>query len=201
MRQLVAAEKLARQKFEFDEDLAERKFAYDRNLHDHKRRVELAESILADFYQIGDIIRSIRFPVASAREAAGRAQAANESDDIKHQRDAYFVPIVRLTTQSEFISGFMSKRYRSRAVLGQQIDQAFSLIDSVIDDVRVYATCLMNMTYRPRREEVDDPLRRKWEAYIWDPSANDDPLEPRVGQAIAIVEETCLRIMEGKQSQ
>ena len=55
---------LAQQKFNFDLKLAERRFEYDRDLHDHRRRVELAEVVLADFLQANDILKQIRFPGA-----------------------------------------------------------------------------------------------------------------------------------------
>ncbi|PZR93787.1 MAG: hypothetical protein DLM68_00525 [Hyphomicrobiales bacterium] len=44
---LAFDQKLAERKFEFDKELAGRRFKYDRDLHDHKRRVELAEEVLA----------------------------------------------------------------------------------------------------------------------------------------------------------
>ena len=45
---------------EADLKLADRKFQYERDLHDHKRRVELAEMVLSDFYQCIDVFREIR---------------------------------------------------------------------------------------------------------------------------------------------
>jgi hypothetical protein len=42
--------------------LAERKFTLDQQLSDHKRRVELAEAVLSDFYRIEEIYRVARGP-------------------------------------------------------------------------------------------------------------------------------------------
>jgi hypothetical protein len=55
---------------EADLKLADRKFQYDRDLHDHKRRVELAEAVLSDFYQCVDVFREIRGPAHTKGEAA-----------------------------------------------------------------------------------------------------------------------------------
>jgi hypothetical protein len=110
--------KLAQQKFEFDKDLAERKFKYDREFHDHKRRVELAETILSDFMQMSDVIQAVRSPLAFGGEAVGRTRNEGETEEEARQRDSYYVPIARLTRHSEFISGLMSKRYRAAPCLG-----------------------------------------------------------------------------------
>jgi hypothetical protein len=59
---LAFDERLAERKFEFDKELAERKFQYEREFHDHKRHVEFAETILAEFLQIADVIQAVRSP-------------------------------------------------------------------------------------------------------------------------------------------
>ena len=61
---LAFDQKLAERKFEFDKELAERRFKYDRDLHDHKRRIELAEEVLADFYEAREIILKACSPEA-----------------------------------------------------------------------------------------------------------------------------------------
>jgi len=60
--------------------MADRKFEYDRELHDHKRRVEMAETILADFYECADIVRAIRSSGSQRHEAAGRKRGEDESE-------------------------------------------------------------------------------------------------------------------------
>ncbi|MFA6205338.1 MAG: hypothetical protein WC689_03945 [Methylocystis sp.] len=193
---LQADQGLAERKFEFDKEIAERKFKYDRDLHDHKRRVELAEAILADFYQMDDVIRSIRSPAAFAGEAAERTRGENELEDEARQRDTYFVPIARLTKHSEFISALMSKRYRSRAVLGYTMDEAFRLIHEVISRIQVSATTLTNMINRGRVTRGNQALWDRCEADIWYGLADEDPLEPIVKRAISIAEEVCRPVLE-----
>ena len=146
--------KLAEQKFEFDKDLAERKFKYDREFHDHKRRVELAETILSDFMQMNDLIQAVRSPLAFGGEAVGRTRNEGETEEEARQRDSYYVPIARLTKHSEFISELMSKRYRSRAVLGDQIDRAFQEIREVIIRVQASSSSLMRMVGARRTNEA-----------------------------------------------
>src|SRR5271165_1022406 len=163
---LAFDERLAERKFQFDQELAERKFKYDRDLHDHKRRAELAETILADVYQIDDAIRAIRSPAGFQGEAASRVQNENETEEEASRRDTYFVPIARLSNHSEFISAFMSKRYRSRAVLGPQIDEAFNLVHEVIVRIRVSAMTITNMIGQGRQSGSNSALWHRCEAEI-----------------------------------
>ena len=79
--------KLAEQKFEFDKDLAERKFKYDREFHDHKRRVELAETVLSEFMQMNDVIQAVRSPLAFGGEAVGRTRNEGETEEEARQRE------------------------------------------------------------------------------------------------------------------
>jgi hypothetical protein len=65
---LAFDQKLAEPKFEFDKELAERRFKYDRDLHDHKRRIELAEEVLADFYEAREISKDSDFLLACKPE-------------------------------------------------------------------------------------------------------------------------------------
>ena len=59
--QRIAADKeLAERKRSDELQLAERKFDYERDLHAHKRRAELAEQVLMDFYRFADLIREVR---------------------------------------------------------------------------------------------------------------------------------------------
>jgi hypothetical protein len=88
----------------------------DHDLHDHKRRVELAEEVLADFHQFADIVRAIRLPGGPKGESAARVRTENETPKESSKLDAYFIPIARIKQHSDFFLGLRSKRYRSRVL-------------------------------------------------------------------------------------
>ncbi len=62
-----------------------------------KRKSELAEHVLADFYQARDIYEWARFPGSFPGEGAARPREEGESEDEGRRRDAYYVPVARLT--------------------------------------------------------------------------------------------------------
>jgi hypothetical protein len=138
---LLFDERLAEKKFRFDVDLAERSFRYDRELHDHKRRVEFAEEILAGFYKFKDVIAAARSPAAYGNEGASRPRDDNEQADLARNKDTYFVPLERLNKNSDFLSDFFSKRYRARAMFRNDIDRGFQLAIEVVSSVQFRLEC------------------------------------------------------------
>jgi hypothetical protein len=196
-RERFAFEKtLAEQKRSDELQLADRKFDYERDLHDHRRRVELAEEVLADFYQSADIVRAIRSVGGFGDESADRGRAENETPAEASKLDAYYVPISRIAQHSDFFSGLKSKRYRSRALLGQPIDEAFAALDDAVGKVQSNATMLIAMvklggTAFERQPDLVD----QYEATIWQRMPGDDPVEPLVKRAIEVAERVCRPIL------
>lgn len=199
-QRLAADEKLAERRFAYEKELAERKFKYDRDLHDHKRRVELAEAILAEFLQMGDVIRAIRSPAILPGEAVGRQRRENETEEEARNKDLYFVPLTRMSENREFLSGLMSKRYRSRALLGDNIDEAFEAVREAIIEIQVSASTLMDMVGMGQIDfEKDEKRWLQCKADIWGGAVGEDRVGPMVKRAIDIVDSVCRPILEKNQ--
>jgi len=191
---------LAERKQSAELQLADRKFQYDRDLHDHKRRVELAEEVLADFDRFADIIRAVRSPGGFKDESAGRPRTESETPAEASELDAYFVPIARIAQQSELFSNLKSKRYRSRALLGQSVDEAFTALDDAVWEVQSKAMMLSDMVRRGGAAFVHHPdVVERYESTIWQHMPGDDPVEPIVKRAIEVAETVCRPILERKQ--
>lgn len=196
---LQADRDLAERKLAFDQGLAERKFIYDRDLNDHKRRVELAETVLADFYQMSDVLQAIRNPGSFSNEAEGRVAQPGETEGQAQNRNTYYVPIARIRTNSDFISGMMSRRYRSRAILSAEIDAAYQKVHEVIVRVQVSAGTLIRMVdgYGEGRQR-NEALWERCEADIWMGYVEPDQLADRMAQAVTAAESVCQRIITGE---
>ena len=57
-----------------------------------RRRIELAEDTIADFYEARDIITAIRNPFSYGGEAEQREGRDEEKPEIQEYRDAYYIP-------------------------------------------------------------------------------------------------------------
>src|SRR5215208_1238747 len=85
-----------------------------------KRRVELAEEVLALFYQARDIVAEMRAPFSSGGEGQTRKPGPNESSRDKEALDSAFVLIERYVRHSEQFSRIQALRYRFMATFGKE---------------------------------------------------------------------------------
>ena len=161
-RRIAADQAIATSRFDFDKqlasrkaqadiDLAEQKVNLDRKLQDHNRRVEFAETILADFFHVVDIIQDARSSGAPPERGLERPRTKEETDEQARDIDLYYAPKARLAKHSDVISGLMSKRYRSRAILGTEVDQAFDEISRAIRGIQISSDALAHSVTQPER--------------------------------------------------
>jgi hypothetical protein len=185
-------------KLAFDKDMTERKLKFDLELHDQQRRVELAETILAEFGQITRIVSAIRSPTALANEGAERLRGKNETEEQSREKDAFFVPFARVAKHGGFIAKFESKRDRASSVLGEGIDEAFQAIFDVLIRVQVSSNRLVGMVGEgAEAREADESRWKSCKQEIWENSAEEDPLSMKVQRALKAVEDVCRPILGG----
>ena len=82
-----------------------------------RRKAEIAEEGLADFYRMADVFDWVRNP-GGHEGAIERAGRDDEDADLAARLDAYAVPVSRLQAHAEFIGAMHAKRYRFRAMFG-----------------------------------------------------------------------------------
>jgi hypothetical protein len=185
-------------KIAFDKDMAERKFKFDLELHDRQRRVELAETVLAEFRQITKIVSAIRSPMAFANEGAERPRGQKETKEQSHEKDTYFVPYARVAKHGGSIVRFESQRSRASAVLGEGIDEAFQAIFDVLIRVQVSSSRLVAMVGEgPELRGANEGLWKSCEQELWENLVEEDPLSIKVQRAMTAVEDVCRPILRG----
>jgi hypothetical protein len=190
-RKITADIDLAERKFKFDSDLAERRFIYDRRFNDHKRRVELAEEVLAGFLRVRDILREVRSPHGFGNEGEDRPKWENETDQQANSRRTYFVPISRLLKYSDFINNLMTKRYQMNAYFGSNAEAPFDIIWNILAQVQSAARMMMSSIALDGQRQGSDDLWEKWERAIWQGLEEPDPHVAEIERAIAAMEAIC----------
>ena len=159
-----------------------------------KKKIDLAEDVLAAFYDARDRIKFIRAVEGYAHEGEERKAPEGESNFQKRERDAAFVPLARYENHRQFFSELMAKRYRLRAQIGPRVDQPFNELQSVISKILTAARMLMRTA--GARTESSEPLRKEWLAAIYE--MDNDPISTRIDAAISDLEKVCQPILEGK---
>jgi hypothetical protein len=102
-----------------------------------KRRVELAEEVLALFYQARDVIEIIRSPVGYAGEGSRRKVEAAETPEQKQIRDDSYATRERYNQNRGVFCRIFTLRHRFMAQLGREADAPFVELKSILDGLFV----------------------------------------------------------------
>jgi hypothetical protein len=140
-QRLALDRELVDKRFEFDKELAERKLALDRSLSDWKRRTELAEQVLSDFYKASVIFQSARYP-AFAGEGRTRPQTEGQMED--PTEDAIFVPLERLNKEITFLSDLHARRFRFMALFGAEAAKPFDVLSVTYNQIQIATYALLH---------------------------------------------------------
>lgn len=169
-----------------------------------KRRMELAEEVLALFFQARDVIRGIRSPLGFSGEGATRKPGSGESPEEKEVLDGAYVAIERYNKHIELFGRIYALRYRFMAQIGIAESKPFDELKEVINDIILAARRLARYWRAEDRHFKSEEEReafcnrvREAEAIFWE-GEDPDPIQPRVDALMADIERTCRGILSSK---
>lgn len=154
-----------------------------------RRKAELAEEVLAQFYRAKDILTWARFP--------DRAHGERTSDTGKNAqlRLAASAPIERLTQESQLFSELQASRYRFMAYFGEEAAKPFADLGAIHAEIVTAAGELVR-TFDDNAEAADPSRRDAWETTIGWGGADLDALARRLNEAVAEIERTCRPLID-----
>lgn len=173
-----------------------------------RKEYELAEEVLALFYEAGDNIGAIRSPLAAVGEGQSRKANPKEKPKEKEAFDRAYIVSERYQKRQETFNRLYALRYRFVAIFGQDKAMPFDDLDNIANDILIAARMLgfywahLNQTHLPRSEEKINKLikdRQKYEAIIW-AGFDPDPIVPRVKSMIEKINDICEPILRRKKS-
>jgi len=176
-----------------------------RREHIGKRRIELAEEVLALFYQARDAIAAIRSPFGYQGEGKTRKPTQNERPEDKDGLDQAYVLIERYNSHSELFSRIRSLRYRVMAQLGLEAAKPFDSLNEIIHELIVSAYQMSQLNTRREQAshspETEEKYHREFmeiHNVYYGTGGADDPISPRINQAVSDIERTCRSIIESQ---
>lgn len=189
-RRTAAEIGLAERKVDADIALAGKKLAIDQTLARWKCQTELAEDVLADFYQARDIIDAARSPGSLGGEGHTRPKEPWETERDSSRLDAYFRTTERLSSNEEFFSRLMARRHRFAVLFGPEAATPFLDLQRIRVDI-VVAVRMLITTHRDLDQGPLQNTHQQWEAVIgWRPGP-EDTIPARVEGVIRAIEEIC----------
>jgi hypothetical protein len=161
-----------------------------------KRQIELAESVLAMFYEVEDVIREIRNPFSSTIEGKSRQRSEYEIEEESQLLDRAFIVFERYQKREKLFAELRSIKYRFMAVFGSQAGEPFKEMENVLQEIFISAR-ILGKHYWQRQGRVsmsEDEFQRhleemnKHEAVFWYMGENKDAISPRMRNVVQQVE-------------
>ena len=174
-----------------------------------EKKYELAEDVLASFYEAKDKISIIRMPISFEEETKNRERDSSESPDQAKTLDRAYATIKRYNDNLEFFSKLFARRYRFRIRFGQDKEKPFydlsKLIAEILTAIRMlgYLWNRQTQTHLRMKEGEAEKLIEdieKYEAIIWEYMKEPDPINERVEEIISEIENTCGKVLRLKRS-
>ena len=163
-----------------------------------KRKIELAEEVLALFYQAKDAIRAIRTPLGNVEEGATRKPQDGETPPQKQARDRAYVVYERFERRQEVFNRLHAKRYLFMARFGTEKAKPFDDLRGIVVEIQVSADRLADIWSLGQRSNETGKQRLQHESVIWSSPENDE-IAHRLDDVICEVEAICRPIIMGKE--
>jgi hypothetical protein len=166
-----------------------------------KRRAELAEEVLALFYEAYDAIIWSRYPHDLFADGANRGRKKDEDSVDKTRLDSYYAVVVRLQRKEELFAKLWAAQYRFIAHFGQDATRHFMEIriirEEIFEAVRWLLIHSQAHTHERGLKETKEKLR-----IIFMPEKGyklveqeSDPIEERLDRVLTEIEAVCSPII------
>ena len=96
-----------------------------------KRRIDLAEDVLALVYEIQDVLASVRSPLGHSEEGQKCPEMPDAIDKEKAMLNTAYIPIERCNSRKELFARLRSLRYRFMALNGKDTGEPFEELNSI----------------------------------------------------------------------
>lgn len=160
-----------------------------------KRKIELAEEVLAMFYEARDAIRFIRNPLGFEGEGKSRKVDSGETEEQKLAKDQAFVVYERYHKRNELFNKLHSLRYRFMVHYGAASEKPFYELNRITNKIILASNMLSVMWVDNRVQFRTDKQKtkhyedlKKYEAIIWSDWGDEDPINPRIDDIISEIE-------------
>lgn len=161
-----------------------------------KRQIELAEQLLAKFFEVKDAVAFIRNPFSSSDEGKSRKRGDHESPDESLLLDRGYIVVERYQHKELVFNEFNTLKYRCMAAFGPQTEEIFVSTNKAVNSVFISARLLAThywqrqgrvpMAHDEFQRHLDEMHRH--ESIFWDMDRKDDEIKKQLEEAQARLE-------------
>ena len=153
-----------------------------------KRQIELAEQVLAKFFEIKDAIAMIRSPFSNLDEGKTRKRGDYELPEVSQLLDRGYIVFERYSKKETVFADFMMLKYRFMASFGAEAEQVFADTNAVLNSIFVSAQMLSTHYWQRQGRVPMEPDEfaqhlaemRQHERVYWDHGSEDDEVRVKL---------------------
>jgi hypothetical protein len=161
-----------------------------------RRKAELAEEVLAQFYHARDILTWARFPVGPAPALLGApGPVAGETAEDASEKRRMYAPVERLAQESQIFSELQATRYRFMAYFGEESSRPFDELRALQSEVVIAADKLVRAQGKPETQDIRQSRGHLESAIGWGAAA-EDRIAHRLERAVREIEAVCRPLID-----
>jgi len=163
-----------------------------------KRRIDLAENVLALVYEIQDVLASVRSPLGHPEEGQTCPEMPDAIDKEKAMLNTAYIPIERFNSRKELFARLRSLRYRFMALNGKDTGQPFEELNSIRRSLaKPYYSMRLHLKELHRKIKTTDPKEYdQMLEYLWEDWNDKKDKEEYSGNGDDLVLKQCKAVIE-----
>jgi hypothetical protein len=175
-----------------------------RREHVGKRKIDLAEQILALAYEARDVFEAIRSPLGRPEEGSTRKASSEETPTETAMLNYAFIQVERCNHRADLFAKLRSLRYRFMAQHGPKSGEPFDEMNSIrlglmrpVNSLHLQINSLRKRRTRMSEKDYDAQLEQLWDQWHEERNAEEfdadcsDLVLKRFGEAVSRLEEAC----------
>jgi len=165
-----------------------------------KKKYEIAEEVLALFYEVRDNIKHIRSPFGFSGEGTSRVSDPKEDKKTKEILDRAFVVYERYNKHQESFNKLFALRYRFMAHFGSDKREYFDEIQRILNKI-FGASQILARLWKEDPSFSKSELENKYQETLEDHESifwyqgYQDKIEAKLDEIISSVEDICRKII------
>lgn len=166
-----------------------------------KRKYELAEEVLANFYEAHQAIQIIRSPFGFGHEGASRPKQENETKEESQIYDQAYVARERFEQNKTSLEKLQSLKFRFIALYGKDYEQYFDKFNQTINKIFFAADeiAMIRLGQYGDDEDYIRKTRKESREILYSRSNKEDKIESDLAEAVKAIETKCKEII-GKRN-
>ncbi len=164
-----------------------------------KKEYELAEEVLAHFYEAKDKISLIRSISGWSGEGKSRKPSQNETDEEKKILDQAHVVFERYQNNQDVFNKLQSLRYRFMAVFGRENGNPFIELNKIIIRILSSSRTLSRLYFLRRQDDSTQNKIDKYEAIIYEGHNEPDEISQNIENILSEIEHICENIIRPEE--